>query len=55
MADHKGDKLKQPPECTVDRNNRCPNIKCISETMGGERWCCLVCGEEYYLDYDEMK
>lgn len=55
MSDHKGDKAKQPSDCTVDQNNRCPNIKCTSETMSGERYRCEVCGESFYLDYEEMK
>jgi transposase-like protein len=55
MADRRGDKAKQPAECTVDQNNRCPNLKEVGGGMSGERYRCEVCGESYYLDYDEMR
>ena len=55
MSDRAGDKTKQPPECTIDENNKCPNMRCTSETMNGERYRCEVCGESYYLDYEEMR
>jgi hypothetical protein len=71
MADHKGDPAKQPPECkSVFTPNptprphgavgngtwsRCPNIKCTYEGMDGERYRCDVCGESYFLDYEDMK
>ena len=71
MSDRKGDKSKQPPECeprftphpdppprgAVGQGvwSRCPNLKCVSETMDGERYACDVCGKSYYLDYEEMK
>lgn len=34
---------------------RCPNLKETGGGMDGERWECTVCGESYYLDYDEMR
>lgn len=62
----KGDPAKQPPECkpvfTPAPNNppfgtwsQCQNLKCIYEGMDGERYRCEVCGESYFLDYDEMR
>lgn len=57
MADRKGDKTKQPPECTVDKDARCPNLHEVSRPgdMEGETYECKVCGERYRLDYEEMK
>lgn len=55
MSDHRGDKAKQPTECTVEKNNRCPNLKNTYEGYDGERYRCEVCGESFFLDYDEMK
>jgi hypothetical protein len=54
VADHKGDKGKQPPECN-DGSTSCPNIKNTYESMSGERWRCEVCGESFWLDYDDMQ
>jgi hypothetical protein len=34
---------------------KCPNMKCTYEGMDGERYRCTVCGESYFLDYEEMK
>ncbi len=55
MADIKGDPKKQPPECTISVNNRCPHIKETYSGMDGERYRCALCGESYFLDYDEMR
>ena len=55
MTDYKGDPAKQPKDCTVNANNRCPNIKCTYEGWDEERYRCEVCGKSYYLDYEEMK
>jgi hypothetical protein len=54
MSDHKGDPSKQPPECK-NGSTRCPNIKNTYEGFDGERWRCNVCGESFFLDYDEMR
>lgn len=62
----KGDKSKQPPYCesrfTPSQRDprlgvwsRCPNLKEDGGGMAGERWSCAVCGESYFLDYDEMR
>lgn len=55
MSDRKGDKSKQPPECTIDENSRCPNMREVGGGFDGERYRCDVCDESYYLDYEEMK
>jgi hypothetical protein len=71
MSDRKGDPAKQPPECkpvftphpepkppgAVGQGtwSQCPNLQCTYESMDGERWGCEVCGESYYLDYEEMR
>lgn len=33
----------------------CPNIKNTYEGYDGERWRCEVCGESFFLDYDDMQ
>lgn len=40
---------------TPAKQVRCPNMKCTHEDADGERYRCEVCGESYYLDYDEIK
>lgn len=55
MADIKGDPAKQPVECTVNSNNRCPNLAETGGGMSGEQYECKVCGERFYLDYDDMR
>lgn len=67
MADHKGDPAKQPPNCApvftpipdhpqgLGNWSQCPNLKEAFGDMTGERWRCEVCGESYWLDYDEMR
>lgn len=55
MADVRGDKSKRPAECTVDQNNRCPNLREVGGGFEGERYRCDVCGERFFLDYEEMK
>jgi transposase-like protein len=54
MADVKGDKTKQPPECN-DGSLSCPNLKEVGGGMEGERYRCDVCGERFFLDYEDMK
>ena len=34
---------------------RCKNMKCTYDGMDGERYRCDVCGESYFLDYEEMR
>lgn len=66
MSDRKGDPAKQPPECTPvftpfpGETNRgtwsqCPNLKETGGGFEGERYRCEVCGESFFLDYDEMR
>lgn len=55
MADIKGDAAKQPVECTVNKNNCCPNIAETGGGMSGEQYECKVCGERFFLDYDDMR
>lgn len=55
MTDHKGDQEKQPFNCTVEHNNKCPNLKCAYEGFDGERYRCDVCGESFFLEYEEMR
>lgn len=48
--------MDSKPKCnTPEKRVRCPNMKCVYESDSGERYRCEVCGESYYLDYDEMK
>lgn len=59
MSDRKGDPLKKPPECGI-RDGRgaswdCPHLKEVGGGFEGERYKCEVCGEYFYLDYEEMK
>lgn len=54
MSDRKGDKSKQPPECKIEFENHCPHIK-ETGSMQGEQYDCPVCGERFYLDYEEMR
>lgn len=54
MAD--GDPTKQPAECkTLISKTSCKNIKNTYEGYDGERWRCEVCGESFFLDYEDMK
>lgn len=62
-----GDPAKKPPECKpvftpipnhpqgLGTWSRCPNIKETGGGMDGEWWSCELCGERYYLDYDDMR
>ena len=34
---------------------KCKNMKCTYAGMDGERYGCAVCGDSYFLDYEEMK
>ena len=56
MSDRKGDPMKQPPECTVNKNNRCQNLRETSGNtdMTGETYSCKVCGEYFRLYYEDM-
>jgi hypothetical protein len=67
----KGDPTKQPPECAprftphpvpppagaVGQGtwSQCPNLREVGGGMEGERYACEVCGESYFLDYDDMR
>jgi hypothetical protein len=58
MKDRKGDANKQPPECRVLGNYKmpCPNLKERNDhSMSGETYKCDVCGEYFFLDYEDMK
>lgn len=37
------------------RWTKCPNIKETGGGFDGEQYDCEVCGESYFLDYEEMK
>ena len=66
-----GDPTKQLPECKSVFTphptprppgavgdgvwSQCPNIKETYSGMDGERYRCAVCGESYFLDYDDMR
>jgi hypothetical protein len=54
MADRRGDPSKQPPECKGGATS-CPNLEETGGGMDGEQYNCKVCGEAFYLDYDEMR
>lgn len=34
---------------------QCKNMRCTYEGMDGERYRCEMCGESYFLDYEEMR
>ncbi|WP_315833957.1 hypothetical protein [Bradyrhizobium prioriisuperbiae] len=58
MADRKGDETKRPSNCgrRDGQWKPCPNLKEIDpRNMSGETYSCNVCGEHYYLDYEEMR
>ena len=58
MSDRKGNPDKQPKECRELGSYKmaCPNLKEIDlKNMNGETYDCAVCGEHFYLDYDEMR
>lgn len=60
MGDRKGDDAKRPPECTgrtapYKSSSSCPNLKETGGGFEGEQYNCEVCGERYYLDYDDMR
>lgn len=55
MTDRAGDPNKQPAECKAVGVTRCPNMKETGGGFEGERYRCEVCGESYYLDYEDMK
>lgn len=51
-----GDPIKRPPTCmTATMPTACPHIKCVYEGYDGERWSCDLCGQSFYLDYDDMR
>ena len=52
MGDRKGDPAKKPEGCD---GYTCPNIKETGGGFEGEQYHCDVCGERYYLDYEDMK
>lgn len=49
------DGVIRPADCTPATNHRCPNMKEVGGGFEGERYRCDVCGEGYYLDYEDMK
>ena len=55
MSERKGDLAKQTADCTVEQDGKCPNLKNPYNGMDGERYRCDVCGESYFLDYDDMR
>jgi hypothetical protein len=60
MTDSKGDDAKRTPDCKIGQAGSyldvaCPNLQDVGGGMRGERYRCEVCGESYFLDYDEMK
>lgn len=57
MADHAGDVSKQPPECQAlgTYKMKCQNLKETGGGFEGERYRCEVCGESFFLDYDDMR
>jgi hypothetical protein len=67
MSDRKGDPTKQPPECKpvftpipnhpqgLGNWSSCPNLQEVRSDYAGETYECDVCGERYWLDYDEMR
>lgn len=64
-----GDPAKQTAECKEKYDTykpnpnapgfviwwHCPNIKEVGGGMEGERYRCSLCGESYFLDYEDMK
>jgi len=34
---------------------KCPNAKCLRETIVDEKWACEVCKESWTVDYDEIR
>ena len=38
-----------------NRNADCPNMREDGGGMEGERYRCAVCGDSYFLDYEDMK
>ena len=47
--------LERTPECLVVGADKCANMVCTYEGIDGERYRCKVCGESYFLDYEDMK
>lgn len=56
MADRAGDPEKQPPECKALGSYKmaCPNLNETGGGMTGERYECEVCGEYFFLYYEDM-
>jgi hypothetical protein len=56
VSDIEGDPSKRPPECkTATMPTSCPHLKEVGGGMSGERYACEVCGQRFFLDYDEMR
>lgn len=57
----KGDPEKKPAECEYRHDGgglldaHCPHLKETGGGFEGERYRCEVCGESFFLDYDEMR
>lgn len=55
MSDRDGDPAKKPEACRAVRfGEGCPNLKETGGGFEGERYDCEVCGEHYYLSYEDM-
>ena len=60
MSDKKGDPNLQPDDCPEKTDapfgaTACPHITETYSGWDGERYFCPVCGESFFLDYEEMK
>ena len=56
MARNKrGDDNLKTDECLKIGSSKCENMRETGGGFDGEQYECSVCGECYYLDYEEMK
>jgi hypothetical protein len=69
VTDHPGDPAKKTPLCLAKQGTNIPdphnpghvlwweclNLKEVGGGFEGERYRCDVCGESYFLDYEDMK
>ena len=57
MSNKPGDQSKKPPECKALGKfpYKCQNLKEIGSDFEGEQYKCEICGQQIYLDYEEMK
>lgn len=54
MSDRKGDPHKQPTDCMMRQDGKCPHVRGTLDTMEGENYECDRCGERYKLYYEDM-